>query len=183
MSRKTENIDADVALCFRLILLNKLLEDGNTLFRGGKMDEAAYRYEYALKRLPRLDSDTDEADSDVFTQLRSHLLLNLSRTRRRQKRFEEAVEAATQVLSFRPGSHEALWARGKARRDTGHLHEALADLREAIQASPQNLELHRFTIKVKEELEQIQQQQKQLAVVAEPTAAAADSVSEISCLV
>merc|ERR1719232_2168987 len=49
-----------------LILLNKLLEDGNTLFRGGKMDEAAYRYEYALKRLPRLDSDTDEADSDVF---------------------------------------------------------------------------------------------------------------------
>ena len=162
----------------RLVLLNKLLEDGNTLFRGGKMDDAAYRYEYALKRLPRLESDDDTDSSDVFTQLRSHLLLNLSRTRRRQKRFQEAVEAATQVLSFRPGSYEALWARGKAKRETGHLQEALEDLREAIQASPQNLELHRFTIRVKEELEQLQlssdQQQKLKA---------ADSISEISCLV
>ncbi len=38
---------------FRLVLLNKLLEDGNTLFRHGRLGEAAYRYEYALKRLPR----------------------------------------------------------------------------------------------------------------------------------
>ena len=87
--------------------MNKLLEDGNTLFRNGKYDAAAYRYEYALKRIPRLKpSDTvsqvenninDESSKlkdrpkqrnrekdDVFAQLKSHLLLNLSRTKRKQ---------------------------------------------------------------------------------------------------
>ena len=90
-----------------MILLNKLLEDGNTLFRNGKYDAAAYRYEYALKRIPRLkpsdnvsqvqNNINDESlkledrpkqrnreKDDVFAQLKSHLLLNLSRTKRKQ---------------------------------------------------------------------------------------------------
>ena len=94
---------------FRLILLNKLLEDGNKLFRNGKFEDASYRYEYALKRLPKLrpcntthdktnskssirdgtaDGTTNIRDSqneDVFLQLKIHLLLNLSRTKRKQK--------------------------------------------------------------------------------------------------
>ena len=90
----------------RLILLNKLLEDGNTLFRSGRLEAAAYRYEYALKRLPRLKTSTfthdnsntknlrngkgsnktkDNGNVDIFSQLKAHLLLNLSRTRRKQK--------------------------------------------------------------------------------------------------
>ena len=86
-----------------MILLNKLLEDGNTLFRNCRYDAAAYRYEYALKRIPRLKpiDDNDENKNpetnvnnklrqknaekdDVFSQLRIHLLLNLSRTKRKQ---------------------------------------------------------------------------------------------------
>ena len=99
-------------ICFffsSLVLLNKLLEDGNTLFRHGRLNEAAYRYEYALKRLPRLkqtcsntngsgsssysptlastsNQQTPESlgqdgghDEDIFLVLKSHLLLNLSR--------------------------------------------------------------------------------------------------------
>ena len=88
---------------YRLLLLNKLLEDGNTLFRNGRYNAAAYRYEYALKRMPRLKTSDDSQDSnnkasqaknsirqkniereDVFTQLKVHLLLNLSRTKRKQ---------------------------------------------------------------------------------------------------
>ena len=87
--------------------MNKLLEDGNTLFRNGRYDAAAYRYEYALKRIPRLkpcdtvsqveNNMNDESSKlknlpkqrnrekdDVFAQLKSHLLLNLSRTKRKQ---------------------------------------------------------------------------------------------------
>ena len=88
-----------------MILLNKLLEDGNTLFRNGRYDAACYRYEYALKRIPRLKpsngpQNTDNATTvpnqkidirqknvekdDVFSQLKIHLLLNLSRTKRKQ---------------------------------------------------------------------------------------------------
>ena len=83
--------------------MNKLLEDGNTLFRNCRYDAAAYRYEYALKRIPRLkpiDGNDENKNpettgnnklrqknaekNDVFSQLRIHLLLNLSRTKRKQ---------------------------------------------------------------------------------------------------
>ena len=174
-------------------MLDKLLEeDGNTLFRrGGKLEDAAYRYQYALKRLQsRLASAIQEADQendDVFVQLSlSHLLLNLSRTfRSKQKKYaEEAVSSASQFLAaFNPDSYpEALWARGKAKREVGALEDALIDLREiAIQiAPPQNLELHRFTIRrVKEELE-VATQTKQTG---NPQDAAVDTITEISCRV
>jgi len=58
-----------------------------------------------------------------------------------------------QVISFRPSCYEAFWARAKARRELNELTGALADLREAIKLSPKNMELHRFTMQVKSEME------------------------------
>ena len=106
----------------RLILLSKLLEDGgNTLFRKGRLTDAAYRYEYALKRMPRLRPDAatvpTTASEDIFGQLKTHLLLNLSRTKRKLGDFKEAEVNATQVIYLRPQCHEAWWARAKARSD------------------------------------------------------------------
>ncbi|XP_052869330.1 protein TANC2 [Anopheles cruzii] len=37
-----------------LILLNKLLEDGNTLYRKNRLQEASHRYQYALKKIPSI---------------------------------------------------------------------------------------------------------------------------------
>ena len=59
-----------------LILLNKLLDDGNTLYRQGRLPDAAHRYRYALRRLPRTGLDTW---APTFQTLQTHLLLNLSR--------------------------------------------------------------------------------------------------------
>ena len=61
-----------------LTLLNKLLEDGNTLFRKNKLEEAAVRYQYAAKRVP-----SQPGHQPVFDKLRIHLLLNLARVRRK----------------------------------------------------------------------------------------------------
>ena len=38
-----------------MILINKILEDGNTLFRKNKLQDASHRYKYALKRIPQLE--------------------------------------------------------------------------------------------------------------------------------
>lgn len=76
-----------------------------------------------------------------------------SRTRRKEGNYFAAVEAASQVISFRPSCYEAYWARAKARRELNELTGALADLREAIKLSPKNMELHRFTMQVKSEIE------------------------------
>lgn len=133
-------------------MLNKLLEDGNMLFRKGRLTDAAYRYEYALRRLPRLRPDAS-ASEDIFAQMKSHLLLNLSRTKRKMGHFDEAEECAKQVLASRPQCHEAWWARAKARADKGHFQEALCDLREALKLAPQNMQLHAFSLQVKNQLE------------------------------
>ncbi len=95
---------------FRLLLLNKLLEDGNSLFRKDKLTEAVFRYEYALKKLPQMDkesSNQDDADGpdskrldEIFVKLRSHLLLNLSRAQRRLGNYPAASARATQALEL-----------------------------------------------------------------------------------
>ena len=93
------------------------------------------------------------ASEDIFGQLKTHLLLNLSRTKRKLGNFKEAETNASQVIALRPQCHEAWWARAKSRSDQDRLHEALGDLREALKLAPNNLQLHAFSIQVKTQLE------------------------------
>ena len=134
------------------------MEDGNTLFRKGRLTDAAYRYEYALRRLPRLRSSeanaaSTSASEDIFAQLKTHLLLNLSRTKRKIGNFKEAETTASEVILCRPSCHEAWWARAKARADQDRLSEALSDLRQALKLAPNNMQLHAFSLQVKNQLE------------------------------
>lgn len=64
----------------RLILLNKLLEDGNVLYRKSRLKEAAHRYQYALKKFPTEDLGEHTA---TFEQLHINFLLNQSRCKRK----------------------------------------------------------------------------------------------------
>lgn len=66
---------------FRLLLLNKLLEDGNTLYRKNRLQEASHRYQYALKKFPTGPTE----HLKTFTQLKSNFLLNYSRCNRKMK--------------------------------------------------------------------------------------------------
>ncbi|XP_016128308.1 protein TANC1-like [Sinocyclocheilus grahami] len=63
-----------------IILLQKLMEEGNLLYKRGKMKEAAQRYQYALRKFPR-EGFGDELKA--FKELRVSLYLNLSRCRRK----------------------------------------------------------------------------------------------------
>ena len=137
----------------------------NKLHLNDRLDEAIYRYEYALKKLP-----LQYEGKDIFMQLRVHLLLNLSRTRRKQCEFKASMDRAKQVLDLKPDSSEAFWCRAKARyemlmqfgrdeRKRDLLEETLMDLREAIKISPQNEMLHKFVAKVRQKLNEIEFQE------------------------
>lgn len=65
---------------YRVMLLNKLQEDGVALCRKGRLKEAAHRFSYALRKLPTGDQGEHTA---TFTHLRLHLTLNLSRCKRK----------------------------------------------------------------------------------------------------
>ena len=150
----------------RIILLNKLLEDGNTLYRKNRYDEAAHRYQYALRRLPGSSTFSSAESSSsgssshstsndqlrTFDQLKVHLLLNLSRCKRKMGDFNEAANKASEVLRFRPQCLEALQARARAFKESERFEEAIVDLTDALKLSPQNRDIHKSIIKVKEEL-------------------------------
>ncbi|XP_039281596.1 protein TANC2 [Nilaparvata lugens] len=116
-----------------LVLLNKLLEDGNVLYRKSRLKEAAHRYHYALNKFPPAET----LDS-TFQQLRINFLLNYSRCKRKMNEPEEAIELATQVLKQKPNSFEAFYARAKARIDMRLHEEALCDVQEALLLVPVN---------------------------------------------
>ncbi len=131
------------------MLLNKLLEDGNVLFKKNNLSEASHRYQYALRRLP---SSFAGQHRPIFEQLQVHLLLNLSRCKRKSGRFDEALVLADQVLNISPASYEAFYARAKANRECGRLREALSDLTAAARVAPHNRDVHRIILRIKEEI-------------------------------
>ncbi|NXT52584.1 TANC1 protein, partial [Pluvianellus socialis] len=141
-----------------LILLQKLMEEGNILYKKGKMKEAAQRYQYALRKFPR---EGFGEEMKAFNELRVSLYLNLSRCRRKTNDFGMAEEFATKALDLKPKSYEAYYARARAKRNSRKLLAALADLREATQLCPSNQEIKRLLARVEEECKQLQRTQQQ----------------------
>ncbi|NXT82213.1 TANC1 protein, partial [Zapornia atra] len=141
-----------------LILLQKLMEEGNILYKKGKMKEAAQRYQYALRKFPR---EGFGEEMKAFNELRVSLYLNLSRCRRKTNDFGMAEEFATKALDLKPKSYEAYYARARAKRNSRKLLAALADLREATQLCPGNQEIKRLLARVEEECKQFQRTQQQ----------------------
>ncbi|XP_077569263.1 protein TANC1-like [Stigmatopora nigra] len=131
-----------------LILLHKLTEEGNLLYKKGRMKEAGQRYQYALRKLPR---EVQAQEIKGLKDLRVSLYLNLSRCRRKTNDFGIAEDFATKALELKPRSYEAFYARARAKRSSRQFAEALSDLREASRLSPANREIRRLLIRVEEE--------------------------------
>ncbi|KAM4609145.1 protein TANC1 isoform 2-T2 [Polymixia lowei] len=150
-----------------IILLQKLMEEGNLLYKKGKMKEAAQRYQYALRKFPR---EGFGDDLKAFKELRVSLYLNLSRCRRKTNDFGMAEEFATKALELKPKSYEAYYARARAKRSSRQFTAALADLHEAAKLCPNNREIRRLLARVEDECKQMQRAQTKPS---QPGAAAA----------
>ncbi|XP_053327845.1 protein TANC1 isoform X2 [Spea bombifrons] len=141
-----------------IILLQKLMEEGNILYRKGKMKEAAQRYQYALRKFPR---EGFGEEMKAFNELRVSLYLNLSRCRRKTNDFGLAEEFASKALELKPKCYEAYYARARAKRSSRQFVAALADLHEALKLCPNNQEIRRLLSRVEEEFKQQQRSQQQ----------------------
>ncbi|XP_052467037.1 protein TANC2 isoform X2 [Carassius gibelio] len=140
-----------------IILLSKLLEEGDGFYKKGKVKEAAQRYQYALKKFPR---EGLSEDLKTFKELKVSLFLNLSRCRRKMNDFGMAEEFATKALELKPKSYEAFYARARAKRSSRQFTEALDDLREAKKLCPNNREIQRLLQRVEEEYRQVTQSEE-----------------------
>ncbi|XP_061120786.1 protein TANC2 isoform X6 [Syngnathus typhle] len=137
-----------------IILLSKLIEEGDGFYKKGKVKEAAQRYQYALKKFPR---EGFSEDLKTFRELKVSLFLNLSRCRRKMNDFGMAEEFATKAIELKPKSYEAYYARARAKRSSRQFPEALEDLNEAMKQCPNNREIQRLLQRVEEECHQLSQ--------------------------
>ncbi|XP_056143530.1 protein TANC2 [Lampris incognitus] len=131
-----------------MVLLSKLMEEGDSFYKRGKVREAAQRYQYALKKFPR---EGFHEDLKAFRELKVSLLLNLSRCRRKMNDFGLAEECATRALELKANCYEAFYTRARAKRSSRQFHEALEDLIEASRLCPSNSEIQRLLARVEEE--------------------------------
>ncbi|XP_052754822.1 protein TANC2 isoform X3 [Galleria mellonella] len=131
---------------FMLILLNKLLEDGNMLYRKNRPSEAAHRYQYALKKINPLISDEGQTTPtsqpvphehvSAFVQLKTNLLLNLSRCKRKLNEPSEALDLAARASVLRPNAFECAYAMARAILALNKPSEALPHARRALVLAP-----------------------------------------------
>lgn len=63
-----------------LMLLNKLCEDGNLLYKKNRIKDANHRYNYALRKFP---ANSANFDRGIFDDLKSKLLINYARCQRK----------------------------------------------------------------------------------------------------
>ncbi|CAG5898161.1 unnamed protein product [Menidia menidia] len=135
-----------------MVLLSKMIQEGDKLYKQGKVREAAHSYQSALQKFPGDELKT-------FKQMRVCVLLNLSRCRRKMNDFNLAEEFATKALELKAKSYEAFYARARAKRSRRDFYAALEDLIEASRLCPSNREIQRLLSRVKEECRQVAQQQ------------------------
>lgn len=62
-----------------------------------------------------------------------------------------AIDLATKALEIKPNSFEAFYARARAKRDNRQGDSALEDLKEALKLAPNNRELQRLLMRVRDE--------------------------------
>ncbi|KAM3863755.1 protein TANC2 [Diretmus argenteus] len=136
-----------------MVLLSKLIQEGDRLYKQGNVREAAETYQSALQKFPGGD------ELKTFRPLRVCVLLNLSRCRRKMNDFGLAEEFATRALELKAKSYEAFYARARAKRSSRQFHAALEDLIEASRLCPSNREIQRLLIRVEDECRHVARQQ------------------------
>ena len=128
-------------------MLNKMLDQGNTLFRSNILDEASAIYKEALERINQL------CDDQIFALRHLHLclLLNLSRSQRKTGHIDKAISVATEAVNMTPESTEALVTRAKAFKIGNMKLEALEDYSAALRIDPTNKVIYLDYLKLREE--------------------------------
>ncbi|XP_022257252.1 protein TANC2-like [Limulus polyphemus] len=160
------------------VLLKKLLDDGTTLYKRGRLKEAAHRYQYGLRKFPPEETLTREYQL-TFHQLKFQFLVTLSRCKRKIKDFDSAIEAAETAVEVSPKAFEGYYTRARAKQEVGQLQAALNDLTEALRLSPMNQNVRKALSRLKDELISAREESKQ-SVVSPTTSRSGNNAEEFS---
>lgn len=110
---------------------NKRRNEGNELFKTGKVERAQKKYKASLDYISS-DYQMSDAEKEQAKQVKALIHLNIAACEIKKGNWKGVMEAANKVLEIQPGNTKALLRRGKAFNETNQWAEAKADLQRVI---------------------------------------------------
>ncbi|KAL0368926.1 UNVERIFIED_CONTAM: peptidyl-prolyl isomerase [Sesamum calycinum] len=115
-------------------------EEGNQLFKNGKYQRAAKKYDKAADYVGEDGSLTDD-DEKVVKSLRVSCWLNGAACSLKLNNFGEAINLCSKILDVESCNVKALYRRAQAYMGVSELYLAEMDIKRALEADPHNREI------------------------------------------
>ncbi|XP_028796053.1 peptidyl-prolyl cis-trans isomerase FKBP62 [Neltuma alba] len=127
----------------------KKKEEGNLLFKNGKFQRAGKKYDKAVDYVSE-DGSFGDDEQKLAKALRVSCWLNGAACSLKLDNFSEAIKLCSQVLDVEFRNVKALYRRAQACIETGDYILADVDIKQALEADPQNREVKQLQRKLKQ---------------------------------
>ncbi|XP_010273186.1 PREDICTED: peptidyl-prolyl cis-trans isomerase FKBP62-like isoform X2 [Nelumbo nucifera] len=124
-------------------------EEGNALFKNGKFQRAAKRYEKATDYVSE-DGTSEDGEQKLVKALRVSCWLNIAACNLKLNDFQGAIKLCSKVLDIEFYNVKALYRRAQAYIETADLDFAELDVKKALEVDPQNREFKSMQKKLKQ---------------------------------
>ncbi|GBG79509.1 hypothetical protein CBR_g29656 [Chara braunii] len=136
----------------------KRKEEGNALFKAGKIVRASKKYEKAVKLID-YDSSFDDEQKKVAKALKIACNLNNAACKLKLKQFNETVKLCSKVLESDSQNVKALYRRAQAYMGADDLDLAEYDLKKATDIDPENRDV-KLAVRELKRRQRVQNQQE-----------------------